>query len=151
MVFRTIINHAESNSRYWYYKEIVGHEMIAKDHYDYNHNTQQNERKDIWLFRSYLDGTAFYRKQKTHSILYRYPTSKNIDEVVEKYFYTDTEIVDHEFAGRNSHYPPMIVVLKRKPLSDYTRRVALEQETSLGDYLVRKYNIGVEHDANATV
>ena len=139
MIFKRIRDEETSaNADYGYRyspQNTIGFEMIAR--------WAGNRHRNVWMFRCYLDGLALYRKSLLHYTINRYPCTSDIDDVIQENFYIDTEIPDEE-DGADGVYSPRIQILRRKPLCNVARSIALRETASLGDYLVRKYNFRTE-------
>jgi hypothetical protein len=118
----------------------IGHEMtLDYSRPRYGTTGNRSSAEDKWIFRAFLDGTAFFHKSRLESNLYHYGARRKIYEVIKKHYNLDTTITpdDNRYGS--------IEVYKRKPLSEYSRTIALAQEQSLGEYLVRKYNTEANH------
>lgn len=113
--------------------EIIGNEMAEWQGHHMSQTPQEAEQR--WIFRDYLDGTAFFRWTRFRSNIRRRSVYEPVWHLVEKHYHIDTTI--------EGDWDKEIIVLRRKPLSDYSKLMA-NAEANLGDYLVQKYNINTQ-------
>jgi hypothetical protein len=114
---------------------VIGHEMVS---YRAGRSRWDRGNGSVWIFRSYLDGVALYKPNLLRQYVRGWSCCHAIDEVVYDNFYVDAQI-------ENGHYYDRVKILRRKPLSHYGR-MAVQRENDLGEFLVRKYNLGGERE-----
>lgn len=141
MVFRRIYGTAEMNPIGYRQRTTVGFEMVSNAARSRWAQNRQSTDTSEWLFRCYHDGTGLYKKNLIEATLNRYNTSNAISEVVFKHYYRDAVIHNDE----EHSWDAEIILLRRKPLSTYAR-MASEKDNNLGDFLLRKYNLGGERE-----
>lgn len=118
-------------------QNVIGYEMVSNAVTPWQRrNNPALVNNEQWLFRAYHDGVGLYKKNLTHSLINRYPCHTDIDDVVFKHYYIDATLHD----GDEYDYTDEILILRRKPLSQYASVMA-EKENNLGDFLIRKYNL----------
>jgi len=118
------------------YESNGGRTLIGREMVEYDRSGGYRDRSNAdnrWILRCYLDGTATFRKNKFNSDVNRYNVTQPFWIMLQKYYYVDTTI-------EAQSYRDEVVVLRRKPLSDYAKLIA-NAEANLGDYLVQKYNL----------
>jgi len=123
------------DQQYWN-RPCIGYEMVA---YQSRRARWQRDTVPDWIFRAFHDGTALYKPNKVRRYVRGWAACKSIDDVVYEHYYIDTQIDGDMWEDK-------LQVLRRKPLSSYARYAA-QRENNLGDFLVRKYNIGGECEA----
>lgn len=134
-IFRKI--YADINDTTWH-GETIGMEMVTRT--VFQHWTRQSREAGEYIFKFFHDGIALYRKKWLHSMLYHWKSVRDIDQVINHYFYVDQEIVPSVHDNQWENERETIIVMRRKPVSSLSKSL-FASGLNLGDFLVTKYNM----------
>lgn len=121
LTMRAITKQVED--RYWGHR--IGSEVVWN-------NTHGND----WIFRSYVDGLAFFRPNQLTR--FNYPTETSIKSMIMKHFNVIKTTIDNDHRSYNTR---TMHVLRRKPCSDATRNL-MDMNAGFTGFMLTKYNIG---------
>jgi hypothetical protein len=125
--FQPIYSPEFNADRYHSQRMPIGYEMIENSFQRYRNYTRQETPNDAWVLRTYLDGTALYRKWKVRSL--RYNCYSKIDRTLEFFYYKEGEVQE----GRYNK----VQVLRRKHLNP---QFITPTDAGFGEFLQHKYN-----------
>ena len=129
------ISEQSSNARIWVGSHRIGSEVCFKSNMGnaQYYNNPENNGAD-WLFRCYVDGTAYFYPDKVRRFGY-YTTSESIKDVVYAHYRVIKEIYDEN----KPYYERKFQVLRRKPVGALSNKHFIKT-LQFGEFLLNKYN-----------